>query len=338
MVLTWLIYVNFSAALGGSDQEDRICFLSSETVHSIIVFILKNLASVLIASNFEWARFAYDLLSPAEDMHLKVPEKHSMSVNFGMAHFAFGVLKGSLSSLVLLEEDSVFPSILAALFIIEWECSMALILGEADLVSHKDDSDVDASDEEIHLKANLAESINTFCQSLSSSFWNNLHSCTLNKLIYILAQAVRFAVFHTKELHDDITAVLCSEWVVDMLKLICINHITLQSFFDLLLSEGECWPLWLAPSLQNGHPSMEVRFEPAITDEIVRICPLPSITVHAPVYNKQCATYTFDMMLLVTKFQHTKQFSVVCQYLSSKQFILFIRCSVNCLRFLFGSL
>ncbi|GJN07050.1 hypothetical protein PR202_ga24840 [Eleusine coracana subsp. coracana] len=263
-------HANFlCAALGGSDQEDRVCFLSAETVRSIIEFILKNLASVLVASNFEWARFAYELLLPAEHRHLKFPEKQSSSVNFGMAHFSFGVLKGSLSSLVLLEEDSVFPAILASLFIIEWECNMALILGEEnDMEGRKDDIDIGASDEEVHLKVNLAESINAFCQSLSSSFWNNLRSCTLNRLANILAQSVRFAVFHTRELHDDMTAVLCSEWVVDMLKLICIDHITLQIFFDLLLSESECWPLWLVPSLQNGHPSMKVRFEPAITDEI----------------------------------------------------------------------
>ncbi|GJN13843.1 hypothetical protein PR202_gb00591 [Eleusine coracana subsp. coracana] len=263
-------HANFlCAALGGSDQEDRICFLSAETVRGIIGFILKNLASVLVASNFEWSRFAYELLLHAEHRHLKFLEKQSSSVNFGMTHFSFGVLKGSLFSIILLEEDSLFPAILASLFIIEWECSMALILGEEnDLEGHKDDIDVCASDEEMHLKADLAESINAFCQSLSSSFWNNLHSCTLNRLANILAQSVRFAVFHTRELRDDMTAVLCSEWVIDMLKLIYIDHITLQSFFDLLLSESECWPLWVASSLQNGHPSMKVRFEPATTDEI----------------------------------------------------------------------
>ncbi|XP_062198194.1 E3 ubiquitin-protein ligase listerin isoform X2 [Phragmites australis] len=272
-------HANFlCAALGGSDQEDHICFLSAETVCKVLGFISKDLASVLVTSTFEWARFAYALLLPAEPGHLKLPEEHSLSINFEMARFAFGVLQGSLFSLGSTEEDSLFPSILAALFIIEWECSMALTLGgKNDLEGHKDDIDVGASmcknskdhlDEEMHLKASLAESIQAFLQSLSPSFWNNLPSCALNRLVNILAQSVKFAVFQMTELRVDETAVLCSEWVVDMLKLTCLDHINLQSFFDLLLSEGEYWPLWLKPYLQNGQPSTKVQFEPTITDEI----------------------------------------------------------------------
>jgi hypothetical protein len=67
------------------------------------------------------------------------------------------------------------------------------------------------------------------------------------------------------------TAALCSEWVAQMLKLICLDDINLQSFFDLLLSEGEYWPLLLKPCLQNGHASVKVQLEPAITDDIVRV-------------------------------------------------------------------
>ncbi|KAL6642217.1 hypothetical protein ACP70R_020398 [Stipagrostis hirtigluma subsp. patula] len=272
-------HVNFvCAALGGSDQEDQICFLSAETVRKILEFILKNLASVLIISQFKWARFAYALLLAAQPEPLMLPEEQSLSINFEMAQFAFSVLQRSFFSLWLLEEDSVFPSIMAALFIIEWECSMTLILAEEnDLKVHKDDIDASASmckssedylDENMHLKANLAESIHAFRQGLCPSFWKNVCSCSSSRLVNILAQSVRFAVFQTRELGVNRTAVLCSEWVVDMLKLIGLDHMILQSFLDLLLSEGEYWPLWLKPSLQNGQPSMKVQFELAITDEI----------------------------------------------------------------------
>ncbi|KAL6595461.1 hypothetical protein ACP70R_047801 [Stipagrostis hirtigluma subsp. patula] len=272
-------HVNFvCAALGGSDQKDRICFLSAETVRKILEFILKNLASVLVTSAFKWPRFAYALLLAVDPEHLTLPEEQSSSINFEMAQFAFSVLQGSLFSLGLLEEDSAFPSVMAALFIIEWECSMALTLAEEnDFQGHKDDIDAGASmhknledylDEKMHLKANLAESIHTFHQSLSPSFWKNIPLCSLSRLANILAQSIRCAIFQTRELGVDRTAVLCSEWVVDMLKLIGLDHMSLQRFFDLLLSEGEYWPLWLKPSLQNGHPSMKVQFEPVITDEI----------------------------------------------------------------------
>lgn len=247
-------------------------------MHKVLVSILKDLASVLMASTFEWARFAYSLLLPSEAEPSKLPEENTLQI-FEMARFAFKVLQGSLFSLGRLEEDSGFPSILAALFVVEWECSMSLAIDDGnDLEGHIEDMDVGSSmyrssnyylDEKMHLKVNLAESIHSFCQSLSPSFWNNLRSCTLNRLANILAQSVRCSVFQTRNIHVERTAVLCSEWVVEMLKLICLDDINLQIFFDVLLSEGEYWPLWLKPCLQNGNASVKVELEPVITDEIV---------------------------------------------------------------------
>lgn len=265
------------AALGGSDQDDQICFLSSDTVHKMLGSILKCLTSVLMTSTFEWARFAYVVLLPTEPKDSKVIGAQSFSSNIKMAHFAFKVLEGSLFALRRLEEDSLFPSVLAALFIIEWEYSMALTLDEEhDLKGYKEDIDVGSSacnssddhlDEGIHLKANLAESIHTFCQSLSPSFWSDLHPFTLNNLLNILAQSVRCALFQTLELPTESTSVLCSEWMVNMLKLISLDHTKLQSFFYLLLSEGEYWPLWVKPSLQNENAPVKIKFEPVITNE-----------------------------------------------------------------------
>ncbi|XP_051208175.1 E3 ubiquitin-protein ligase listerin isoform X3 [Lolium perenne] len=264
------------AALGGSSQDDQICFLSAEAVCKIRGSILKSLASVLITSTFEWTKSSRFLLLPMEHEHSKILGEQSLSANLEIAQLAFQVLERSLFALNTHEEYSVFSHILSALFIIEWECSMALVLAEeSDLKGHKEEINVEALmcntsddhlDETVHLKANLAERIHAFRQSLIPSFWNDLHSGTLNKLVNILAQSVRYAVFDTVDLPIDRTAVLCSEWVVDMLRLICLDHIKLQSFFDALLSEGEYWPLWVKPSLQNGHASVKIQREPLTTD------------------------------------------------------------------------
>lgn len=263
------------AALGGSSQDDQICFLSAEAVCKIRGSILKSLASVLVTSTFEWTMSSHFLLLPVEYEHFKILGDQSLSANFEMAQFAFQVFQRSLFALRTHEEDYVFSHILAALFTIEWECSMALTLAEdSDLKGHKEEINVDALmgntsdnhlDETVHLKANLAEHIHAFRQSLIPSFWNDLHSGTLDRLANILAQSVRYAVFDTKDLPIDRIAVLCSEWVVDMLRLICLDHIKLQSFFDTLLSEGEYWPLWVKP-LQNGHASVKIQHEPLTTD------------------------------------------------------------------------
>ncbi|KAK1632618.1 hypothetical protein QYE76_006933 [Lolium multiflorum] len=264
------------AALGGSSQDDQICFLSAEAVCKIRGSILKSLASVLITSTFEWTKSSRFLLLPMEHEHSKILGEQSLSANLEMAQLAFQVLERSLFALKTHEEDSVFSYILSALFIIEWECSMALVLAEeSDLKGHKEEINVEALmcntsddhlDETVHLKANLAERIHAFRQSLIPSFWNDIHSGTLNRLVNILAQSVRYAVFDTIDLPIDTTAVLCSEWVVDMLRLICLDHIKLQSFFDALLSEGEYWPLWVKPSLQNGQASVKIQREPLTTD------------------------------------------------------------------------
>uniref|UniRef100_A0ACD5XVI5 Uncharacterized protein n=1 Tax=Avena sativa TaxID=4498 RepID=A0ACD5XVI5_AVESA len=263
------------AALGGSSQDDQICFLSAEAVCKIRGSILKSLASVLIASTFEWTKSSHFLLLPVEHEHFKILGEQSLSANFEMAQFAFQVFERSLFALRIHDEESVFSHILAALFIIEWECSMALTLAEeSDLKGHKEEINTEALrcnssddhlDEAVHLKAKLAEHIHAFRQSLIPSFWNDLHSGTLNRLVNILAQSVRYAVFDTIDLPIDRTAVLCSEWVVDMLRLICLDHIKLQSFYDILLSEGEYWPLWVKP-LQNGHASVKIQHEPVTTD------------------------------------------------------------------------
>ncbi|XBH75084.1 hypothetical protein VPH35_101901 [Triticum aestivum] len=265
------------AALGGSSQDDQVCFLSAEAVCKIRESILKSLASVLTTSTFEWTRSAHFLLLPAEHEHLKLLGEQSLLANFEMAQFAFQVFERSLFALRIHEEDSVFSHILAALFIIEWECSMALTLEEEnDLEGHKEEIDAEtllcnSSDDRlgatVHLKANLAEHIHAFRQSLIPSFWNDLRSDTLNRLANILAQSVRYSVFDTRDLGIDRTAALCSEWVVDMLRLVCLDHIKLQSFYDILLSEREDWPLWVKPSLQNGHASVKFQCEPLATEE-----------------------------------------------------------------------
>jgi hypothetical protein len=110
---------------------------------------------------------------------LKLPEENALPINLEVAQFAFKVLQGSFFSLRRLEEDSAFPSIMAALFVIKWKCSMSLAIDdENDSEGHVEDVDVSSStcrsskdylDEKMHLKAKLAESIHFFLPKLKSS-------------------------------------------------------------------------------------------------------------------------------------------------------------------------
>jgi hypothetical protein len=99
-----------------------------------------------MASTCEWLRLANSLFLPSETDHLNLPEEKSFPINFQTTQFAFKVLQDSFFTRQRLEEDYVFPSILATLFIIEWECSMSLaIADENDSKGHIEDMNVGSS-------------------------------------------------------------------------------------------------------------------------------------------------------------------------------------------------
>ncbi|XP_072959491.1 E3 ubiquitin-protein ligase listerin [Typha angustifolia] len=262
------------AALGASSQDHQICYLSREAVMIIFGEIMKNLVLVLSASSFEWAKFSCSLLLPSESEYLMHSKEPSFLIKYELAQFSFEVLEGSIFSLKILDEEcTLVPSILAVLFIIDWEASMALVSGEDnDLESCKDDGDPyayasasgvirDHSQEQGFLKLTLGRRIHAFRHKISMAFWGSLSSSIVARLGNILVQTVRYAVFEMNDLSPDRVSALCSQWVVEMLMTICHNHTESQCLLDQLFSEGKSWPFWAKPLFHLETRSASVSFD-----------------------------------------------------------------------------
>ncbi|OAY73390.1 E3 ubiquitin-protein ligase listerin [Ananas comosus] len=266
------------AVLGGSVRDDQICFLSREAVIIVLRHILKSLTSVLTVSTFGWAKFSCSLLFGAESENLMHSQETSLSTRYEMARFAFEVLEGSIFCLKIIEEEyTLVPSILAALFIIDWESSMVSSLACEDngIEFCKDAADVSQLGEETYPMLTLGGKISAFRSKMGQAFWTSLNLGILSRLGNILVQTIRFAVFETSELSSDRVADLCSQWVLNVLQTICHNHTQLQILLDNLLTEGESWPFWVRPFFHDKSRSASLQYES------VRIFKSPQEVRHA---------------------------------------------------------
>lgn len=279
------VLVSFcSAVLGGSIEDDQICFLSKEARMIIFKGILKNLSLILATSPFHWAKFSCSLLLSDGSMDFSHIQEPSSISQFERARFAFEVLEGSIFCLRLLDEDcSLISSILAALFIIDWESSMTSHLGDDISESCKHDADVKISgsaprdvvtnnlEEQVSSKFALGRSMHAFCHKMSTSFWRSFSSSIISRLGNILVQTIRCAVFETTDLSVILVSLLCSEWFLSMLEVICHGHTELQMLLDQMLSESRSWPLWVAPLFHNGTRAANIQVKTVDMSTNVRI-------------------------------------------------------------------
>ncbi|PKA66874.1 E3 ubiquitin-protein ligase listerin [Apostasia shenzhenica] len=252
------------AILGGSVQDDKICFLSKKAVMYIFEKIFKMLVIYLTASSFEWTRHSISLLLSLASMDSTMIHKLFDVDNVEVFQFAFHVLEGSFFCLELLSENSAFiSSILAAILIIDWECSLSSLAdGNHSKGFHENeihvlrDSQFDSDDywvEQVDGKLAFRRRVHLFCNNLLTRFSSIVSLCNLSELRNILIQTIRFSVFETDILTSDQTTSLCSKWVTDVLKIACRDSDQFQCTLDQLLSEANCWPMWVAPLLQDGN-------------------------------------------------------------------------------------
>ncbi|PKU81703.1 E3 ubiquitin-protein ligase listerin [Dendrobium catenatum] len=251
--------------LGGSVEDEKICFLSRAAVKIIFEEILKMLVFYLNTSSFDWARHSCSFLLSLASLDLTVFRKSFVVENVEIAQFAFHVLEGSFFCLKVLDEDgTLVSSILAALFIIDWECSMSSISDDDNKSKNYHgtelqilpDSQIDTDDhltEKVDAKCALTSRVHVFCNSLLTRFSSILNMCNLSELRNILIQAIRSSVSETGKLSADVISSLCSTWVIDLLEVTCQDYNQLQLMLDQLLSEANSWPLWVAPLFQGGN-------------------------------------------------------------------------------------
>lgn len=263
----------FSAVLGGSHEDDKACFVSEAVVISVFLEILKKLVIFLSASSFEWSRLASSLLQSSRSTDLIQIQKSSFSDKLKVAQFACDVLEGSIFSLTMLSEESMLlPCILAAMFIIDWECSMlASISEEYSSESSKNLIDPDSSLsipgavlhdhswEQFDVKLTVGRRMHALRHRITCKLLGFLNASKLSALKSILVQTVRSAALEAYSLTSAEISSLCCDWTLDMLELICQDQAELQSMLDQLLMEDSSWTLWVAPILQDERRSATIK-------------------------------------------------------------------------------
>ncbi|KAJ0978328.1 hypothetical protein J5N97_013802 [Dioscorea zingiberensis] len=260
--------------LGGSTENDQSCFLSREAIRVIFNGILRHFVELLRTSPFEWAKSSCSFLFCAEfDESVQILDS-SFSEKLEMARVALQVLEGSIYCLRTLDEDcKLVPCILAAIFIIDWECIMASegalddeFLGTyVDTCSPKSGNVIyDHQQEQVIDKLAFGRELHAFRCGISSSFWRSLSSCRLLQIGNILVQVLRFSVFEMDGFSASRTSALCCEWALDMLNVLCHDHDELQNMLDQLLCEDKSWPLWAKPVHNDGERSAVVQVEGAL--------------------------------------------------------------------------
>eukprot|EP00268_Persea_americana_P004589 TRINITY_DN11476_c0_g1_i2.p1 TRINITY_DN11476_c0_g1~~TRINITY_DN11476_c0_g1_i2.p1 ORF type:complete len:1845 (-),score=356.21 TRINITY_DN11476_c0_g1_i2:119-5653(-) len=252
------------AVLAGSSEDEQTCFLSREAVMRIFDELLKNFITLLMQSDFSWAKHVGSLIVTARSDDLMDSCKSSFIMVLDAAKFALEVLEGSFYCLKLLDDDcTLIPCILGAIFSIEWECNMTNLKSieyNANMESSVSTSEIIDFDAQAHVESKLAlsDSFYAFRCKISTQFWKGLSYTIRQKLGCILVQVIRSAVFDIDILFTD-QASLCCKWVQDVLQLICLDHDEEQSILDQLLSEREFWPMWVAPIVKEGRRSATVK-------------------------------------------------------------------------------
>ncbi|KAJ4978445.1 hypothetical protein NE237_009225 [Protea cynaroides] len=243
------------SVLGSSVEDDKTSFLSREATVRIFEEVLKKLILYLMNSSFTWAKYASSLILCTGETDT-LPECESYASILRMAQFALEVLEGSFFCLKTLDEKcELVPCISAAIFIIDWEFSMAtqVTLVEGSMApEYVGDGEMR---KKFHVNSDFGESIHAFRCKISTEFWKSLSMHSLKRLGTFLIQAIRSAVMETDTSHMDKITPLCCQWMLEVLDFLCWDCIQEQNMLDQLLDKGSYWPSWVLPTLSGGSRS-----------------------------------------------------------------------------------
>ncbi|RZC63169.1 hypothetical protein C5167_024930 [Papaver somniferum] len=246
------------AVLGGSSEEDKIYFVSKDSMALIFEELLRKLISPLWDSSFSWAKDACSLLLCTEDKH-SISKSLFHNNMLEAAQFAFEVLQSSFFCLMMfVGEYGVVSSISAAIFILDWENRMS---AQVDSNSVTDENDED-DDSQANLDPNFGfgESFHSFRLEVSSDFWKSINVDNRKKLANILVQTIRSAIFETYTANTYEAPTLCCEWMLEVLEYICPSRYEEQSLLDQLLDDGKTWASWVMLAHSDGTIVASLKF------------------------------------------------------------------------------
>ncbi|KAK7321403.1 hypothetical protein VNO77_32021 [Canavalia gladiata] len=266
-------YVQFVCSLlGGLTEERSTPFLSKNTLILIYEEIFRKLLSFIQVSPFVSVQNAASMLSNGANTCVEFDS----SLNIvEIAQFALEILDGSFYSLKTLDEESGLVSgILSAIFVIEWECNLTKAL---------DGSLDDKSITKTKARLTFGEYACAFRNKMNVQFLKSLCLDSRKRLLNILIQSVRFAIFAEDSLNNDRIASLYCTWVLEVLECICVDENDEQNLLHHLLSKGETWPVFVVPDSNltkaSGHPKFVALIDKLISkigfDRVIAGCAMP---------------------------------------------------------------
>lgn len=210
----------------------------------------------MMDSPFIWVKVMCSVI-PVRDNNTELGFEPSMDVN-EMADFALQVLDGGFSALKCLHHEvELLSGILAAIFVIKWECSMATVfnnkLGEE-------------STEKIKSRFASCELVHALHRKICNQFLFSINTDSRNILESILVQTVRSAVLKDENMDTVEVTSLCSHWVLELLECLCQDQFEVQKLLDRFLSQDDSWPVWVAPDIKVGKGAALVKTESASID------------------------------------------------------------------------
>ncbi|MED6194528.1 hypothetical protein PIB30_029435 [Stylosanthes scabra] len=250
-------HVQFMCSLiGGSTEGNSTAFLSRSSLILIYKDILSKLISFIQVSPFLWVQNCASVLS--KDTKICAEDDSSLNI-VEIYKFALEILDCSFFCLKTLDgESGLVSGIFSAIFVIEWE---------SNLVKALDDS-VDESMIKTKARLPFGESVCAFRNKLNVQFMKNLCLDSRKRLLNILIQSVRCAVFVEDDLINETIISLCFTWVLQVLEYVCLNEDEEQTLLCLLLSKGEKWPVFVVPGFSFTKASGHQKFV-ALVDKLI---------------------------------------------------------------------
>ncbi|KAM0040615.1 putative transcription factor C2H2 family [Helianthus debilis subsp. tardiflorus] len=232
------------AALGGMTEEDQTYFVSKNTSIAIFKQIFQKLLSFIQTSNFTWVKSANELLKP--DGHITVTGSESPTSVLEAANFAMEVVNGSFFRL---KTVALLPTVLAALFVIDWEHSTFEVFGEG--------LDMD--------RFGFCKSVHAFRRKINKSLRTLSLDCR-RTLGGTLVWAIRCVVCNEDKLEIDTATSLGCLYFLDVVDSVCQGQDEEQMLLDELLSNGDSWPLWVMPDIKDGRRLATLKIESNSSD------------------------------------------------------------------------
>jgi len=216
-----------SSLLGGSDEGRSIPFLSIDALIVIYEKILRNLVRFIHDSSFSWAQDAASMLS----IDAKISAEHDSLNIVETAKVSLEILDGSFFCLKTLDGvGRIVSGILAAIFVIEWECNSSKAL--------------DYSLDDIGRRS-LGEYAHTFHNKITVHFLKSLCIENFMGLWKVLIESVKSAIFvEDSRVNNRITS-LCCTWVLEILERVCADENDEQNLLHHLLRKEDRWPVFV---------------------------------------------------------------------------------------------